>query len=1083
MPSFMLFLKSLTLTENVRLTLHIKPLLNTFVPKSLRKMVSMTILVLISFGAVAQPIQIWGASDRGGADQIGTVFNLFNDGTAYTMANEFNNTADGANPQAAMLLAEDGLLYGITGAGGLNGAGTVYSFHEMLGLIVLAHLDPLPHGSAVRAPLTEIEAGEFITASSQGGNSAAGVLLHFSVDEGLTALAAFNGTITGSTPRGAIVFEPNSETIYGTCTNGGSNGFGTIFKYNIQDGLTAIHHFTGGAGGSFPQGGLCLGADGALYGTTQFGGANSQGSVFKYNLTSVSHEVIYSLSNASIDGRYPFGALIEAEPGLFLGTCAEGGSSGVGTIFSISDTGDFVRLRSLISGADGAFPKTGLTQIEDDTFYGMCEFGGSTGFGTAYSITTAGVFAKIHDLNYTDDGSNPIGGLARNLNGTAFGLARNGGTNDAGTIFSVGTDEGLMKLHDFSLPENGAHPVGLTTAGNTFFGLTRAGGEFNAGIFFKTELNGERTKLFDFEDVFEGRYPNSDLLLHSDGLYYGSTRFGGIGNAGTLFRISAEGDFTLLHTFDSSDDGQFPYGGLTDVGDGYFYGTTVAGGLFGDGTVYRITPEGEHTKLVDLFSFFDGAAPEATLKSTPEGQLLGLASGGGDFSQGTLFSFDPSTNAISVLHHFDGISGAAPKHQLYAHGDGHYYGTATSGGSGSGTLFRYQNDAGLEVIHTFSALDGSAPSGSLTADNGGVLYGFCQAGGSFGMGTCYAYGTSGFEKIYDFSTNESAEPHGVPVLFYPECGTNDACSSSAPCSVGQCNFGLCEEVAIAPEFSVALMGSCNPMDNTFVLELEVTLQVNPGGSITIGGASFDLPEGALSFILEIPNLDADGQPIELDYSFDATGCSGVSTGLDTAPAPCPPVTISMVLDLAGFEPGADGLFVGGNWQNWSPSENPMTEGMDGIWEITLGLSEGEFEFNFFDGPSLFDAEYVLGSCALNGKRQLTVSESNDTLYYCWQSCENNCFLGVKDHFGNAQMQLWPNPVTNGQDLHFKLNADHKALAYYIVDPLGRKVDANILGSYGDGIVSTAMLTKGMYTLIVYDLKIQTPTAAARFIVQ
>ncbi len=1052
---------------------------------SLKKLVSVISAVLIySTLPLSAQVQLWGVSDNGGTDGIGTAFNLLDDGTGFTVANNFRNRPDGASPQAGLTAGADGLLYGVTSTGGANGAGTIYSFHNLLGVVKLFDFDQALHGSGARTDLVEIAPGTFVGANSQGGENGIGTLFQFSLQNGLTVLHHFDGAQTGSTPRGNLAYNANTGTIYGSCVNGGSNSFGCIFSYAQGTGLQVLHHFAGDNGGSFPQGGLCLGADSKLYGTTQFGGTQSQGAIFSIEPTGSNYQIIYSLQTQTADGRYPFGALLEAGPGTFLGTCSEGGASGAGTIFSITADGTFTRLRSLVTGSNGSFPKSGLTPSGDGNYYGVCEFGGSNGFGTFYRITPAGVFTKLRDFAYTADGSNPTASILMTPEGDAYTVARNGGTNDRGTLVRYNATNGFQKLHDFALPENGAHPTGMLAAETSFLGLSRAGGDFNAGTFFSLALNGERIKLFDFESDFEGRHPNSELMLHGDGLYYGTARFGGTGSAGTIFSISPEGDFTLLHSFGSSANGQFPHGGLSLGTDGFFYGTTISGGTFGNGTVFKVSSEGEFTKLFDLFSFFHGSSPQGSLVLTASGTFLGVASGGGDFGSGTLFEFNPANNDLTVLHSFNGGSdGNTPQHGLLAQPGGIYYGTCSFGGNGGGTLWRYESTAGLSVVHIFAPpIDGAEPSGPLVGDEDGNVYGYCYGGGAQGVGSAFMYNAGdGFSKIYDFNPSLSANPQGGPVLFFPECLIDDACPSADVCIAGVCDFGLCTEVPILSSIAVVSQGECIPETDSFTLTLQVALGANPGGNLIIGNQSFDLSEFELNFPLVL-NLPSTGAPVVLNYSFDATGCSGTTEVLGTAPMPCPPATIHVTLDLGGFQPGAQGLFVGGSWQNWNAAMNPMTQVDSETWEITLGVPEGVHEFNFFDGPNLFNAEYVIGACAVNGKRSFTIEETNAPVFYCWSSCASNCSLG-STFLAKDELQTWPNPVKQGENIHLRIPVQSQHMTYRVVDMFGKTVQSGQIPLSGEFQISTAGYARAMYTCLIMNNDGSALRGVSRVVVQ
>src|SRR5690606_1691844 len=171
--------------------------------------------------------------------------------------------------------------------------------------------------------------------------------------------------------------------------------------------------------------------------------------------------------------------------------------------------------------------------------------------------------------------------------------------------------------------------------------------------------------------------------------------------------------------------------------NGTFYGTTITGGTFGDGVIYSISEAGEYNVEINFFGFFDGGSPEAGLTEGADGMLYGTNSSGGNFNAGTLFQFNPQTEVVTIMHHFDSFSeGEIPKARLLLHSDSKLYGTTSSGLNGGGAIYRYSTESGMEVLHAFSIeSDGMDCSGGLTEDEFGKLYGFCTYGGESNYGT------------------------------------------------------------------------------------------------------------------------------------------------------------------------------------------------------------------------------------------------------------------------------------------------------------------------------------------------------------
>jgi uncharacterized repeat protein (TIGR03803 family) len=1034
---------------------------------------------LFSTSSSAQ-VQIWGNSKSGGPDQLGTVFSILDDGSAYDQASAFINNPEGAAPKAALVETADGTIMGTTAEGGLLGGGTLFRIEDG-NFLKIADLDPSIHGSNIQTDLVILNDGTFLTTTSSGAANGSGAIIGFDEDGSIDVLFNFDGSSTGSNCSGNLAYDSALNTIYGLCSNGGSNSQGTAFRFVIDSqNYSVIHDFSGTDGGASPKGGVIFGNDGKLYGTAQFGGSLSQGTIFSIDPEGNDFQTVYELNNTTSDGRYPQGRLVLTESGLLMGTCSEGGTSGTGTIFTCSTSGDFSRIHSLSAASNGGFPKTGLTYGEDGFYYGVTEFGAANGFGSLYRIQESGSFQKLVDMEYTADGSNPVGGLILLANSDLAGTSKSGGANNFGTVFIYG-EFGMTKIHDFSLPLGGAEPNGSILSGNDFYGVTASGGLFNTGVFFTHDLSGDRTKIYDFNGSTEGQNPNAGIVEDENGVFYGTLRFGGENSAGSVYSMTANGQFSLIHAFDGGAGGQFPYSGLTRHSDGSFYGTTINGGSMGDGIIYRINTDGNFEKLYDLFGFFDGGSPEAGLTEGNDGLLYGLTTEGGNFNGGTLFQFDPENLILTVVHHFSpSTDGSTPLATMMLHSDGNFYGTTTEDGTAEGTLFRFSMENGFEVLHSFDpAADGFLPTGSLAEDPEGTVYGFCSQGGGLSGGTAFKYSTeNGFEKIYDFSPGDSQTPAGTPTLFFPECLDNSGCIASEPCSVGICNFGTCEDVAINPIFSAVEIGLCETGLDLFDLTISVELAVSPGGTLTIAGNPFELEEGETFYTFEVTGLSANGEAIDLNYEFEETGCTGSTGNIGVAPIPCPPIETTFRVDVSNIDVVAEGMHVGGNFQGWSPSENPMTEVDTDIWEITLEIGSGDYEFNFFNGSSLFDGEYVVGECATNGKRELNVGSESQVVEFCWEECFYGCDFLSNASAEKPYFKLHPNPINKGGNLSVLVPNSQESWTYFIMDISGRMVQSGILNSANQ--ISLFDLNSGMYHIYLQN-GTQT-TRAEKFIV-
>lgn len=279
--------------------------------------------------------------------------------------------------------------------------------------------------------------------------------------------------------------------------------------------------------------------------------------------------------------------------------------------------------------------------------------------------------------------------------GNLYGTTLKGGANNLGTIFRVTTNGVLTTLISFT-GTNGLFRGAIPQAGlidgkdGYFYGTTSAGGVSNTGTVFRVNATGDFASLTSFGGS-NGASPQTPLLLGPDGNFYGTTREGGTnGNCGTVFRVTAGGALSSLFSFNGTN-GFLPGGGLVLGSDGDFYGTTTFGGTSNWGTIYRLSPTGEFTNLV-LFEWTNGSDPYGELALASDGNFYGTTSqgGGGTYGVGTVYRLTPS-GVLTTLLEFDGTNGNGPVDGLIVGSDGDFYGTTQfgiGGPSSRGSVFR-----------------------------------------------------------------------------------------------------------------------------------------------------------------------------------------------------------------------------------------------------------------------------------------------------------------------------------------------------------------------------------------------------------
>jgi uncharacterized repeat protein (TIGR03803 family) len=369
--------------------------------------------------------------------------------------------------------------------------------------------------------------------------------------------------------------------------------------------------------------------------------SNALGSVTSSNATltvipvtspGMTMSTLYSFSGGN-DGGGPNG-LIQAADGNFYGTTQNGGADSWGTIFKLPPGGPPAVLYSFTGGNDGAQPQDALMQGADGTFFGTAFDGGLFDNGTLFNFNTNGLLTTPVEFNITN-GDLPFAGLIRGTDGNYYGTTYQGGAAGHGTAYRMTPGGQLTLLYSFTGGNDGGFVRGGLVQGNdgSFYGTTFAAGVFNDGTLFKITTNGVLSTLLAFNGT-NGANPAAGLAMDEDGDFYGVTTGGGQG-AGTIFKL-AGGQFSVIYSFTGGNNGAEPIGALMQGGDGNFYGTTAYGGAYGDGTVFRISPNGTFTNLL-TFDGFNGANPMTPLAQGTDGSLYGTTQGGGSAGAGTIF--------------------------------------------------------------------------------------------------------------------------------------------------------------------------------------------------------------------------------------------------------------------------------------------------------------------------------------------------------------------------------------------------------------------------------------------------------------
>jgi uncharacterized repeat protein (TIGR03803 family) len=336
------------------------------------------------------------------------------------------------------------------------------------------------------------------------------------------------------------------------------------------------------------------------------------------------YSVLYNFGTVSGDPAYPFlGAIAQGRDGNMYSTTQYGGTNNVGTVWKITPAGALTVLYNFDT-THGASPDSGLTLGTDGNFYGTTQGGGTDGCGTVFKITPTGTLTVLYNFTCGTDGKAPVAPLTLGRDGNFYSTTSGDSVSLLGTVYKMTPAGKLTTLYQFD-GTKGSQPEAVLTQGNdgNFYGTAVLGGTSNNGTVFKITPSGTLIVLYNF-DFTHGSKPYAQVIQGTDGNLYGTAYQGGTLGGGTVFKLTLTGALTVLHNF--SDQ---PLAGLVQANDGYFYGTTYGLGKGGDGTIFRINPKGAITTVHTFNAYLTGLNPETTLLQHTNGTLYSDTAVGG----------------------------------------------------------------------------------------------------------------------------------------------------------------------------------------------------------------------------------------------------------------------------------------------------------------------------------------------------------------------------------------------------------------------------------------------------------------------
>lgn len=474
--------------------------------------------------------KLFGITRGGGANDKGVIFELDIKNNSFSKVFDFDDVS-GHSPSSSLTVGKNGMLYGVTDMGGAinNTGGTLFEFNPNDKTFIKkkdfgGDLD----GYAPQNSLMLASNGLFYGMTTYGGSRGAGVIFSFDAVAGAYEKKIdFSYGPDGTNPENLIFF---NGKVYGIASGGGVNSYGVLFEFNPETKIySPKFHFDGEAHGREPSGLILL--DNRIFGITSYGGLYNMGTIFEYDPNSNVLEKKVDFDGLD-KGARPNGKFTITSSGKLYGMTIAGGVVDRGVIFEYDPMdASFTKKFDFEIGGQGWQPFGGLTEVSDGSLYGMTTFGGALGIGTLFRFDpNTSSYEKKLDLDY-NSGHFPFGSLVQATNGKLYGMPNAGGENDEGTLFEYDPILGaFQKKIDFDQETIGAYPTGalIEAPNGKLYGCNTAGpktktdqgyGSLEGVLFEFSPETGSYQKKHIFQG-FDGGYPGD--LTYTENTYKNS---------------------------------------------------------------------------------------------------------------------------------------------------------------------------------------------------------------------------------------------------------------------------------------------------------------------------------------------------------------------------------------------------------------------------------------------------------------------------------------------------------------------------------------------------------------------------------
>lgn len=687
--------------------------------------------------------QIWGTMKYGGAGNAGVVFRMNANGSGYSVMSQLATDPGGASPFYGRLnLASDGKIYSTMPVGGKFAEGVLYVFDPANGSYTVLHHFDGTTGSTPSAQLLEATDGYLYGTTQRGGTNTGGTLYRFDKSNNtLTVLHNFSGA-DGIGSQSGVVQAANGN-LYGTTLIGGTSQ-GTIYEYDIDDDEFQVRHYFSQETGGLTYAPLTKATNGKLYGITTAGPNQSVGVIYEFDPTqpdNLDYTIKYEVQHTDL--RNSLGGFTQESPdGLMYTSGDSGGANNRGAIVSYVPGATTITKVKDFTAESGSYPYAATTLTSTGKLYGLLSASSTGASLTLYEYTIAtGAYSIAHSFVASEGVFSGIG-VIEDENGVIYGAANGGGLYNAGTIFSYDPAEEEFKVErHLSYSTEGASPSGGIAVFNNKLYTTSNGGLKQYGVVQEFDI---ATNVITRKTEFSATLGTTPFgfMKHSNNKLYTVNRAGGANSVGSIAQYDpATGQLINVASMPGYPIMAKDLSMLTEGADGKLYGIANGGPSFTD-VIFSVDPADDH-KFVVEHEFGphneEGSNHDGFVLGT-DNKLYGTASNGGPLGFGLIFSFDPVTGDLEILHNFDSNNNLyGPPRCMILGDNGKMYGVLSGNFNETfGGIYEFDpENSDYEILYYFES--DQIGSGRLTKGNAGNLIGFTISGGNHNFGYIFEF--------------------------------------------------------------------------------------------------------------------------------------------------------------------------------------------------------------------------------------------------------------------------------------------------------------------------------------------------------